>query len=620
VEATTSLSEIVADLDDEKLQKLARPPADRLFPLLRHAAAMRPLVVLAALIPALLVLPGTQMNAARGMLSLRTLDLMGADATDLLQVESSYSQLLLPHTAPLTAWMEVAWLDLFGTAFDANFVITQFLSIAAIVALAFTIGHRLGGMRMGMFSCLLLCCQPQILWSAQFPGLGPLPIAMALVCFWSVHKLWEEQLGSFSITQFLAGTSAALCALSGGPLILALVVCLILNRLAWDALLWRQDHTSATQNKRRRILLRGWKSLAIIAGYMAVLSGWWFVWMLGGFGPGFVQEWFAPLLGGDKAAAATDWGAPVTAQSRFQFFPGIMSGLVLLGAWHMIREAVGISQAGRESHRTECIWLLAWSSTAILFWGIAEWCVGEIPPYIEIWRLFLIVPVTMIAAWGVVEIADRKIPLVNLLLVAALSILVSLVQIRDRWGDRESLLQTATLILCVIAISPIIGWKLLRWSRNRDRRERQLLSLITVLLIGLTIVDGLSTVPRSTATISSLQSLSKELSGIRTIDRLVFASPFPIAPELEYAVRGRWPYLPVSHVRDWNSGMAAIVQHRSSGGHSAGELLICWDISESNRLKDLLNPVVVVPAVPVRIFREKELNIFRCESTSAAAK
>lgn len=612
MEASTSLAEVKADFNDEQLRELARPPADRLFPLLRHAAAMRPLVVLAAILPALLTLHWGAVNHANSRMNLRTLDLLTSSSTDLLQVQSSFGKILFPHTAPLTSWLQVAWLDLFGTEFHTNFVLTQLISAAAIIGLSFTLGHRLGGMRMGLFSSVLICCQPQMLWSAQSAGFAAFPAAMVLVCLWSVHKLWEEQLSTFSLTQILAGTSAAFCALSGGPMILALAGCLILNRCASDGLLWFHDHSQATRNKRRRILLRGWKSLAAISIYVVVFAGWWYAWMLMNFGDSFITEWFQPWLGCSEAATSIDWGTKIPTS---QFYPGIMSGLTLLGIVQGIKELFTPASEGRESRRSESIWLLSWAGTAGLFWGIAEYSVRECPVAIEIWRLFLIVPLTMLAAWGIVEIADRRVPLKHLFGYAVFSLITCLLQSRTRWGNQAYLFQTATLVMSLIAISPIIGWKLLKWSKHQDRRERQILSLITLSLVGLTIVDGLTIVNRDAAPMGELQSLSRDLAKIGPVDRLIFASRSAISPELVYIVRSRWPLAPVNHVSDWNSGMTSIVQHRVSTNHEFGELLVCWDIAEASRFKDLQNPVIVIPAIGSQIFRDKELNVFLCETT-----
>jgi len=109
--------------------------------------------------------------------------------------------------------------------------------------------------------------------------------------------------------------------------------------------------------------------------------------------------------------------------------------------------------------------------------------------------------------------------------------------------------------------------------------------------------------------------LRGHLDNIGSVDRLVFASRSSISPELVFIVRSRWPEAAVNHVSDWNSGMSNIVQHRVSTKHNTGELLICWDIAEASRFKDLQNPVIVVPAVGSRIFRDRELNVFLCETT-----
>ena len=615
MEASTSLTEVASDLNDEQLLALASPPADRLFPLLRHAAAMRPLVVLAAVLPGLLAIHGSPLTNEIALLNLRTLDLLSSTSSDLLQVESSYNNLLFPHTAPLTAWLQVSWLDLFGTELQSNFVFTQYLSTAAIVGLIFGLGHRLGGMRMGLFSSLLVCCQPQMLWSARTAGFGAFPTALFLICLWSVHKLWQEQISSVSLTQFLAGVSAAFCAMSGGPMFLALACCLILNRCAWDVLLWYHDHSPATRNKRRRIMYRGWKSLGVIGAYTILLSGWWYLWMIWSFGFEFIGEWFQPWLG-VRAATSVPWDKQTTIS---QFFPGIMSGLTVLGCVQALREILGQEHEGRESRRSECIWLLTWVGTAASFWVVAERLVADNPAFLEIWRLFLIVPLCLAAAWGVVEIADRRISLPVLIGYAVFSVVISLIQFRARWGDRAYLFQMATLILCLIAASPVFLWKLLRSRRYEERRERQILALITLSLIGLTVVDGLTIIYRDSAMPGELQTLRKDLAGFKQVDRLVFASPVSISPQLEYVIRSRWPYVPVNHVSDWNSGMNSLAQHRSVAERNTGELLICWDISEAGRYKDLQNPVIVIPAVNTRIFQEKELNIFLCERVAPPA-
>lgn len=611
MEASTSLAEVTADFTDDELRAMSRPSADRLFPLLRHAAAMRPLVLLAAILPALSALHSGTMSRLSSRLNLRTLDLANSSPIDLLQVDSTFDRLLFPHSAPLGGWLQVAWIDLFGTEFQTSFVATQLLSAAAIIGLSFTLGHRLGGMRMGLFSTGILCCQPQLLWSAQAAGFGPLPTSMALVCLWSVHKLWDEQLSSFSLTQVIAGVSAAFCALSGGPMILALACCLILNRFATDCFLWLSDHTQATRNKRRRVMYRGWKSLLVIGVFVAVLSGWWFVWMFTASGTPFFREWLGLWFGFEESDLKTDWGDVIPTT---QFFPGIMGGLTLIGIVQGIRNIPGPTSGDRESRRSECMWMLSWGGMAGVFWLIAEFSAAHCPVVLEIWRLFLIVPLSMLTAWGVVEIADRRVPLKHLFGYAVFSVVLSLLQSRSRWGDRAYLFQTATLVMSLIAISPIMGWKVMRWAKHADRRERLVLSLITLSLLGLTMIDGISMGTMPAQTTVDLQSLRRELDGLESVDRLIFACRSEVSPELEYMVRSRWPGAAVSYVPDWNTGMSTIIQHRISSKHESGELLVCWGIPEASRFKDLQNPVIVTPAIGSRIFHEKELNVFLCET------
>ncbi|HTI51875.1 MAG TPA: glycosyltransferase family 39 protein, partial [Planctomycetaceae bacterium] len=156
--------------DDRQLQRLAVEPPEPLFPSLRHAEAMAPLVVVLAFLPTLYAVAYrtlTEAGARQGLVALQCLAAENLD--EFIDPAMSAVPTPLAFQPLLMSWLTALALRLFGVGQAAGHVSSAYLCTAGLILAAYILGRRLGGDRLGLFSALLLAFNPHVLRLAQEP-------------------------------------------------------------------------------------------------------------------------------------------------------------------------------------------------------------------------------------------------------------------------------------------------------------------------------------------------------------------------------------------------------------------------------------------------------------------
>ncbi|MFO1020079.1 MAG: hypothetical protein U0903_05210 [Planctomycetales bacterium] len=618
MEAPTPITELVQGLDDETLKQMAQPPQARLFPLLRHASAMRPLIALAAILPALVALRKAPWTQQGSEYALRQIALLTAgDFWRFWELLGVDPQITFSGQTPLPAWLGALSLKALGTDFYGDYVVIQFLSVAGIIGMTFRIAHQLGGMRMGLFSALLIAFQTQTMRLAQEPGPAAPAILLAMVTLWGMNSHWREGIGSLSWRVVVAGLCLGLCGLSGGPLLLMVGLCLVLNRAALDASLWMNQGKDENPQKRIRLTTRGWKSLGFAALIGGVVAAPWNLWMLHRYGTAFLARWWLPLTGVSPTRNlawlnATD--ANFTPSVWWIYFPGVILGPLVLGVWDCLREIRSPSKEREIRRAFDGIWLLTWSGIGVAIWLLQSLLLSRQPVLLEMWREFALIPVTILAAWGIIAVADREVSLPWGIAAGLLSAMFTCLQFAPLWLPTQNESSELAVVVAVALALAVTGWWLIYVCHRNELRERRCLSLLMVGIMGLTIGFGIALMPQVSSDALELQELRKDLTQIQTpMQKLVFVTPETIPSELEFAIRSVWPLAETQQVHNWNLAMNATLHGRDSAQKPPAAVIICWDINDSLRFRDLPNAIPVQLATTTRLFLGRELNVFRMQ-------
>jgi hypothetical protein len=156
------------------------------------------------------------------------------------------------------------------------------------------------------------------------------------------------------------------------------------------------------------------------------------------YGSEFGTSWFAgaafdrPLPA--AAAAVEDGGRLMHIVSLLLAQLGLLTALAGLGAWHIVRELVHPSDESRQSHLQ---FLVAWIGVALLIWQSTVSEGTATSTTAAIWESFLLVACIVVAALGIDDIVQRRVPLWLAAFVVVASLLVPLVRNAEgssAWG------------------------------------------------------------------------------------------------------------------------------------------------------------------------------------------
>lgn len=487
-------------------------------PLLRPAprsAMFFPLVVIIAVLPGLYALNSWDLTPPGpwwGLRSMAVLDGWVVDQTPAVSLIKPTREAeafgLVASQPPLYAWLSAAGLALSSNNDPLAAVLTSYVAGAVVVVLVYLHGRLWRGPGLGLVAALLTGFNRSLLVQMQQATPTTLGLAGVLLSLYAYGRylrsttssggnLWAK--GGPPTWAAVSGAGLAIALLSVGLFGLVVVPVVSLHQLYLRAgTSSRPVNTqspvviaSVSGRERGQSLMRTWWAAgpALAAGLVTI-----------GVAILLAAPWYLVAVqrhGWDVLTALLEPLDPITGAR-----PGLLARLIRLAPATL---ALGVFAAGRSlrlalADETEdratvggAFWVLWLAVAAVLpaFWRSGPWHLGD---------LFLLVPLNLLAAQAVSDLAGRRVS------VRALIWLAPITAVTVAWCFSANLrgavddvthgrADAATALGLHLAFDLLIAaiWltrRLDSWARRRDDRQRRVLAGYLVAILVVTILAG----------------------------------------------------------------------------------------------------------------------------------
>jgi hypothetical protein len=544
-------------LDDRVLLALSAEPQAPLWPLLRRADQMAPLVVVLAFLAALFSVGDrtlTDRGARHAELSLRLLSSAGVE--EWLERDDH------PGVQPDLALS----FRLFGPATGAALAIAPAVCTAGLIFAVYLLGKNLSEGLLGLIAAFFVACNPRILVLAQEPAPESAALLFGVLGLAATIAHWRSGANLVSWPLLGAGLSFGLCLLSGGLLAFELFSVLFLYAVARSIAvkLRRASRPGVPARPRRRVSV---SSLAVLAVIGFSVGGWRTLLLLAfqkdvSFSDSFRAAMTAAISNFDPSEIPA-----LAARANETVTPFL--GLSVLGLTFLLVDGCSSRDDSQRSYGGLILsWLAVCVGAALA--GVHSTTALSVGDWFE---LTAPIPLALAAAYGVREILSRRASFAAACAAAALSLgnavwLQAIVEpahmrhgvVVQQGADPGWLLRS---LLCGTIAATAVS---VVTTREADRRRRRILSG-TLATIGLVCATwALTGVARANGADRELDELRNRLDSIAPPDRLVFLSfddtPKRLtqaAPQLEYLFRSAWSDCEVlAETSTWEEAVARI--------------------------------------------------------------
>lgn len=575
-------------LDESTLRRLAVEPNRPLFPVLAQAAAMQPLILLIAIVPALYSASYAELDRATAWQGLAALNVVQADSLSALVDPAGGTA--LDGQPPLASWIGACFLRLFGSATLAAPVAVSVAGVAVLVLATSLLARRYGGERAALVAAGLMALNPVVLRHSQHAGPATLGGALAVLSVVGLVVHRQQVTARWSLPLWCAGGALGLCLLAAplvplGPVALAVCAALVgveMRRRRKDRVL----ETSGSPGSFRPLRMPGavWQ-FAVVA---LAVGGWWWVWKCRGTGASCWQQWLSVQPEDTSESSLADLQA-LAAHRLLGLWP--ISGLIFLGVTGLLDPARDEAGRGRSKCPELAVAGIGGSLLAILLFFRDRQGLSEGASAVQL--LLIAFPVTC-AALGFVRVIDRQASARQLILCATLTAAAGFGasfnhasqflegQAQVSASAARTALAGGTLILVWLVAGM---WLLKSWGDRGDRLPRLVLIVGLGLTFGLSAVWGLQAIGRSKRLSTDLAEMRLGLSQVsaRSVAILWLPEDGTRPPaEVEFLVRSRWPQLEIQRGARWeNSGESLSLL---SADHAPEDLVVMTWI-ESNTVR-----------------------------------
>ena len=516
-------------------------------PLVRPAprsAVFFPLVVLVAVLPGLYGLKNWDLNPPGPWWGLRGLVVLEGRAWD--QVPAASGMGPAPEAAafrtvalqpPLYAWLEAAALALSPDRAPVATVLPGYAAGVIAVILVFLLGRSWIGPAAGLVAAVLVGFNRDLLAQMQQPSPTTLGLAGALCALLAYGRHLRRLDGAAEAGRrgvrwaTVGGLGLGVSLLSVRGLGLACPVVILLHQVYLGA---EPAPYGRARGRRGR---DWWRCRPGLWAGLAALT----------LGLGLAAPWHASMIArhGPEAALAL-WGLP---EPGVACWPGLLAGLLdlapatvplgLFGAWRAVRRALAAEPGDREAD--DGAFFVLWLAVAAVL--PAAWPGGPR----QALALFLMVPLNLLAARTMVDLAARRIP------VRALAWLAPATAAAIAWWASSHLRDAVTdlargcrpapatalglhLGVDLLLVAALVSRNLDRWTGRRDDRRRLVLAgFLGTVVLGV-VGSGLREVNfrhRETAELIDLRSMILRRDKARpfTLAAVVDPPRDPLAPE-----------------------------------------------------------------------------------------
>lgn len=516
----------------------AEVPITPARPLVRPAprsAMFFPLVVLVAVLPGLYALNSWDLNPPGpwwGLRGLAVLDGLVVDqvpaVVNVKPVHEARAFQAVAFQPPLYAWLEAISLALSPDLDPRATVLPSYVGGILVVVLIYLHGRLWHGPGLGLIAAILMGFNRNLLIQMQEATPTTLGLAgtlAALLCYgW--HLRTEAESAPFwgwsgtAASTLLGGLSLALALMSLGGLGLISIPVILLHQAYL--------HAGTPSSGRTGRWWRSWRNNpSLIAGAVALAIG------LALAAPWNIRMY--ALYGSQILTAAL---APITPHSQQN--TGLLGRLVdlapatlPLGIYAAVRTIrLGLTDESDDRQVIGGVFWLLWLAVAALVPTVLP--SGPRPAL----GLFLLAPLSLLAARAITDLASRLIPIRTLnWLAPATAVSIAWWASANLRGAVDDLAHARAdaatalglhLALDLLVVAVVITRSLDRWARRRDDRQRQVLGgfLVTVLLV--TVASGIKEVcfhHRETDDLLNLRAMILRRNREQPFDLVAVVSP-----------------------------------------------------------------------------------------------
>ncbi len=484
---------VAAVRSGDMIGSLARPlirPAPR-------SAMIFPLVVLIAVLPGMVALNSWDLTPPGPLWGFRGLVVLDGHVLDQIPVADEIKPIAesaafraVAFQPPLYAWLEALGFWLSPDRDPLVSVLPSYLAGGLIVVLVYLHSRLWQGAGLGLTAAVLVGFNQNLLLRMQEATPNTLVVCSVVAALLGYG--WYER-SAFQSARPQSWAVPALRAAAGGAAFgLALLSLGGLALIAIPIVLLHQYYLSASSS--RRPLNRFWwlsyrESPSLVDGLLALFVALavalpWFMLMVNSYGLQALAALSSPPDVSDRHLSLLP---------RLIKLAPITLSLGLFGAVRAIRSALVTETETRETIGGS-FWVI-WLAVAAL--APSVWPSGPRSAF----DLFLLVPLSLLAAQTIADLANRRITVRALIVVApATALSIAWWVSTDLSGAIDELMHgranhaTALelhLALDLIVASVLVLRALNRWARRRDDHQRWILAVFLVMVVAVTVVIGL---------------------------------------------------------------------------------------------------------------------------------
>lgn len=562
-------------VDDARLLELAQEPVRELLPTVRRASAMKPLVVLFAFLPGLLLFRHPLLDEATSELGLRALEIStahsprewlsatGRESVGWDSFPAPPRKLTTPtqsgrspnlrdvwRIAPLPALATALSLRLELLSPESRVLLVPYLSSVFLLLALFGLATQLGGNRIAFAAVLLACCHREVLeLSSRLPPMA-LAMAFGILAFRGmlVHQTDRERWLSWPLVG--AGVALGASWLSGGFDAIGVWCVLCLQSLMPIA----ERSSSATRTLARAIrrrLLQGARGVctAVVVSLIAASLG--AAWLVGAAGlpPDGLWQFGLKELNALHASIPRSWPAGLTLTSGSRglvSLSGALLGFVLLAPFHILRSSLAVN-----SRR----FVLLWFAAAFVFWS-ARWTThrGEFNPSVP-WPVFLLLPLLVLAAHGLDGVLRRQFDERVVIAATVVALMASYARFiySQVWIYLSWEWSGGGILVVLALVLMLTGWWACRRLLDTERRRRMAMLVCMASMVAADVVWGLSSLVQTADDERELLAFRRQLSAEVIPQECWLISEESPPARIRFFLQSLWPGTAVRVAESWEA-------------------------------------------------------------------
>ncbi len=617
--------QLVVWTDEADLLRRAAAPREEWFPVPRRAASMQPLVWLLALIPILFVVVRSPWTEDAARWGLRSLRLVSADTwSEFLDPGDIATDNTLAFEPPLMTWCTAAAIWGAGSSQPFAIIFPAAICVYLIVIVGYELARAMGGAWLGLLTAILLATHPISQHLVQQPTATTMGLATSLISLWCLLRHFEGTPAIWSRWLLFGSIAWGLCLLSSGPLAIVslLIVWIFLGTAPRCGVMNRR--MISLNRKAGCADWRHWKSLLIFCTLGCLVGGWWPLMMGSLHGAEFWSVWLGltprspapPRL----AADIEGWveGSKIWFRQSAAFLP-LLSGFLILGSYRLVRIVMlNEEPAQRRSQH----FLLVFTLFAATMWAMSmsgtDWGLFQR----SLWNAFLLVPLAILAAGGLLEIGERQAGFGVTLSAYGFGVLVAVWRYRGLWLDPSRFTHQLALIVSLGMLFGFCFWLTLRYIHGYEMRQRWLVQggiwglLLAHCAWGVNFLPARPLVSEKSAEEpllqfwSDLRTWRNNQEPSREGDAVVLLTTHSPSSRLHYVVQSVWPRRTLKLATNWEG-----LTQRQPGSKS--KVIITYGKREIIRPNAPGEAAAPVPIVPPRIYHQAELTAYELKSDPA---